>query len=158
MALMNFQIQEEANFINQLRDELDRMIELDLNDFKFLKDYPKLYREKDKEVQARLDFRMERFFPQILDDILDSEEQVKFLDYTAKIDALRIIRKGEDRSYQSEQISYVQFDKIFWPVEDEYWLDEYDDFKVLIKSQCDQALPSSSEDTDLIKQFGEEFK
>ncbi len=158
MALMNFQIQEQANFINQLRDELDLMVELDINDYKFFKDYPRLYREKDKEVQQRLNHEMERFFPQILDDILDSEEQVKFLDYTAKIDALRIIRRGEDRSYESEKINYVQFDKIFWPVEDEYWLDEYDDFKLLIRSQCDQTLPSSSEDSDLIKQFGEEFK
>ncbi len=158
MALMNFQIQEQANFINQLRDELDLMVQLDLNDYKFFKEYPRYYREKDKEVQERLNHAMDRFFPQILDDVLDSEEQVKFLDYTAKIDALRVVRRGEERDYQSEKINYVQFNKIFWPVDTEFWQDEYDDYKVLLKSQCDNSMPSSSEDSEIIKQFGEEFK
>lgn len=158
MALTNMRLQDQANFINQLRDEALLAKELGVNKFKYLKTIADKYSHKDQEVQKRLYQLMDNVYPQVSEEILDAEEQVKFLDYTAKLDALRIVKKGEERNYQSEKISYVKFDKVFWPVEEEYWSDELVDYKVLIKSQCDQALPPSSSDEGIIRQFGEEFK
>lgn len=158
LAMSNMRMQEQANFINQLRDELELVKDADLKDYKYFKEIEKKYKDKDEEIQKRLFLMMDQVYPVVSEDILDSEEQVKFLDYTAKLDALRIVRKGEERDYKSEKISYVKFDRIFWPVEDEYWIDEVDDYQVLIRSQCDQSMPSSSQDEGIIKQFGEEFK
>jgi hypothetical protein len=157
-AMANMRIQEQANFINQLRDELATIHDMDLKSYKYFKDIETRYKNKDNEIQKRLYLKLDQYYPAASEEILDSEEQAKFLDYTAKLDALRIVRKGEERNYQSEKISYVKFDKIYWPVEDEYWTDELDDYQVLIKSQCDQSMPSSSSDEGIIKQFGEEFK
>lgn len=157
-VMSNMRIQEQANFINQLRDEVATIHDMDLKNYKYFKDIETQYKNKDNEVQKRLFLKLDQFYPAASEDILDSEEQVKFLDYTAKLDALRIVRKGEERDYKSDKISYVKFDKVYWPVEDEYWTDELDDYQVLIKSQCDQAMPSSSGDEGIIKQFGEEFK
>lgn len=157
-AMSNMRLQEQANFINQLRDELEVVKDLDLKDFKYFKNIEQKYKDKDTELQKRLFFMLDQVYPQISEEILDSEEQVKFLDYTAKLDALRIVRKGEERNYKSEAISYVEFNRMFWPVEEEYWVDELDDYQVLIKSQCDQSMPSSSGDEGIIKQFGEEFR
>ena len=157
-AMTNMRLQEQANFINQLREELEMIKELDLKDFKYFKDIEKKYADKDSEIQKRLFFMLDQVYPHVSEEVLDSEEQVKFLDYTAKLDALRIVRKGEERHYKSESISYVEFDKVYWPVEEEYWNDELDDYQVLIKSQCDQSMPSSSGDEGIIKQFGEEFR
>lgn len=157
-VMSNMRVQEQANFINQLRDELAVVHDLNLKGYKYFKDIEDRYKNKDQEIQKRLYLQLDQLYPAAAEDILDSEEQVKFLDYTAKLDALRIVRKGEERNYQSQKISYVKFDKVYWPVEEEYWIDELDDYQVLIKSQCDQSLPSSSGDEGIIKQFGEEFK
>ncbi len=159
VALTNMRLQDLANLVNQLQNELTTIRDLGLrSDFKYFRNIEQHYRDKIKEIQQRLYFKMESLFPQITENFLDSEEQIKFLDYTAKLDALRITRPGEDRNYKSEKMSYVKFNTIFWPVEDEYWIDELDDYRVLIKSQCGDSLPSSSEDENIIKQFGEEFK
>ncbi len=158
LAMSSMRMQEQANFINQLRDELEIVKEMDLKDYKYFKEIENNYKNKDQEIQKRLYLLMDQVYPLVSEEILDSEEQVKFLDYTAKLDALRIVRKGEERTYQSEKISYVKFDKVYWPVENEYWIDELDDYQVLIRSQCDQSMPSSSGDEGIIKQFGEEFK
>jgi len=158
LAMSSMRMQDQANFVNQLRDELESVQELDLKEYKYFKNIEANYKNKDLEIQKRLYQLMENVYPMVSEDILDSEEQVKFLDYTAKLDALRIVRKGEERTYQSEKISYVNFDKIYWPVEEEYWTDELEDYQVLIRSQCDQSMPSSSSDEGIIRQFGEEFK
>ncbi len=157
-AMANMRLQEQANFINQLRDEIEKIKELDLNDYKYFKDVEAWYKNKEQEVQKRLFFMLDKSFPQVSEEILDSEEQVKFLDYTAKLDALRIVKRGEERTYKSDKISYVKFENVYWPVEEEYWIDELDDYQVLIRSQCDISMPSSSSDEDIIKQFGEEFR
>jgi hypothetical protein len=158
MALTNMRLQEQANFIDMLRDEVRTVEDINLKDYAYFKDIIKKYQDKDKEVQQRLYLKMESILPQAAEEVIDSEEQVKFLDYTAKLDALRIARPGEDRNYKAEKMSYVKFDKVFWPVENEFWIDELDDYRVLIKSQCDDAMPSSSDDENIIKQFGKEFQ
>lgn len=157
-AMTNMRLQEQANFINQLRDELEIVKDLKLRDYKYFKNIEQTYKDKDTELQKRLFFMLDQVYPMVSEEILDTEEQVKFLDYTAKLDALRIVRKGEERTYTSKKVSFVEFNHIYWPVEEEYWIDELEDYQVLIKSQCDQAMPSSSGDEGIIKQFGEEFK
>lgn len=159
MALANMRVQEQANFINQLRDELQTVKDIDLAGYSdYFKSIESDYINKEKEVSQRLYFLIDQQMPLIAEEVLDSEEQVKFLDFTAKLDALRIIRRGEDRDYKTETISFINFNSIYWPVENEFWLDEIDDYRVLLRSQCDLSLPSASEDEGIIKQFGEEFK
>lgn len=137
MALLEYDIQDQANFVDQLRREYDELKAYSWKEFPFFQDMLAKYIAKDKEMQIRLKDDIRRKSTRIAEDLLDAREQVDFLDYSAKLDALRIVRKGENRNYTSEKINYLKFDTIFWLFGGEYWLDELPDFKVLITSQCE---------------------
>ena len=61
----------------------------------------------------------------------------------SKLDALRVIRRGEDRNYVSERIPTSTFDRIYWPIRKkfgitEHWTNELEDYKMLISSRCQE--------------------
>ncbi len=83
-------------------------------------------------------------------ELLDAEEQVLFLEYTSRIDQLRV-RPSDEANYKSQEISHLTFEKIFWPADGEYWWDELPDYSMLISSRCgDTQLP---DDQQLEKNF-----
>lgn len=136
LALLDLDLQQYANFINLLREEKKGLEQFDFDDYKFYEPMLDEYSRKDQEIQARIRRTVERKSTSIAEDLLDSKSQVEYMDYKSKLDALRIVPKGEDRTYKSEQINFFQFTKMFWGVAKEYWSDELDDYKVLISSRC----------------------
>ncbi len=158
MAMLDLKLQYTANLITQLRNEFEEIKEYNVEIYPDFKTIMTAYALKDKELQQRLYQQIDDKLPEVADTVLDSEEQIKFLDYTARLDALRVVPKGEERNYKSERVSFVKFDKIYWPVVDEFWMDEIDDLKILIDSKCDGSLPTPPTNRELIKKFGEEFK
>jgi hypothetical protein len=43
------------------------------------------------------------------------------------------------KSYEAEKIEKFKFDKLFWKNNGEFWLDELNDFRVLIDSRCKET-------------------
>lgn len=139
LALLDRDLQDKANLIHTLRREKDEISKYNWDSFRFFKPMLDDYDRRDKTLQRQLDLVLEPRVREIAEFLLDTEEQVQFLDYTSKLDALRIVRAGEDRDYKSQVITYLTFESIFWPVENEFWWDEFDDFKVLISSRCSMS-------------------
>jgi hypothetical protein len=137
MALHNQRLQYWANYIHQLRTEREKYEDYGWEEFDFYNRTMRRYKNKDKEVQARLQRMLELETRKVAEELLDAEEQVDFMDYASKLDSLRVTQAGESRYYKSQQISYLNFDRILWPVQTEYWLDELQNFEVVIKSRCD---------------------
>jgi hypothetical protein len=151
LALLDQSLQYWANFIHQLRDEKAELKEYSWEDYPFYGKLLDAYEKKDAQVRDRLDRDLDLHARQASKVILEAEEQVTFLDYTAKLDSLRIIRKGETRDYRSEKIDYLKFNRIYWPVKDEHWTDELETYKVLIRSRCGETQlikPSEEEEED----------
>lgn len=139
MAVLNKNLQPQANLIDQIRREKMALKEYRFDEFLFFKPLIKDYEKQDKLMQAKLDQVLEVEARVAGDDLLDAEEQVQFVDYTSKLDALRVIRPGEERDYKPEHISYVTFDKIYWPVDKELWWDEIGDYRSLVTSRCGKS-------------------
>jgi hypothetical protein len=137
MALQNQRLQYRANLISAIRREKEKLEDIDFSEFDFHQKLIEAYSYKDEQLQAQLDRELKELTRVAAEELLDAEEQVTYIDYTAQLDALRIVRTGENRNYKSEQITYMTFDKIFWPVETEFWFDELQSFLVIIKSRCD---------------------
>ena len=108
------------------------------------------YQRMDKILQSRIDLELEEKARYAANELLDAEEQVLFLEYTSRLDELRI-RRGDDRIYKAEDISYVTFEKIYWPVDGEFWWDEMPDYKMLISSRCGDM--TSPDDDKLERDF-----
>lgn len=139
LALMDLDLQDKANLIDQLRREREELLRSGWKGLAFYKAMNDEYLRRDRTLRRELDLQLEPRTREIAESFLDTEEQIQFLDYTSKLDALRIVRDGEDRDYQSAPISYLTFESIYWPVEDEFWWDEFKFYKVLISSQCKQS-------------------
>lgn len=159
-ALMGGQLQELANFINQLREERSRLNDYKWDEYEFYDKMLEAYTRKEKQVRERIQLLLQQKTREAAEELLDVEEQVAFLDYTAKLDRLRIVQRGERRDYQSERVSYLTFDRIYWPVQEEYWLDELENFTVILKSRCnqDQADPSKESKGKSEDSLPEEFQ
>lgn len=151
MAVLDLDLQNKANLIHELREETRAMEEMGLSRYSFFAPLKKAYQDRDKVLQAELDLKIEKKARVIADKLLDAEEQIQFISYTSKLDALRISRSDEERKYQSDRISFVNFEKIFWPVTRELWWDEVDSYRVLIDSRCNQS--SDEKDRNLEKDF-----
>lgn len=148
MALMDRDVQERANLIDQLRREREELKQIKGRGLKFYRPLLENYARRDRALQKELDILLEPRARSMAEVVLDADEQMQFLDYTSKIDALRIVQEGEDRAYQSQKISFLTFDSIFWPVDNEFWRDEFDDFKVLVSSRCHLTRSPAQEKRD----------
>jgi hypothetical protein len=137
MALLHGRLRERADLIYTIRDESQLFEQLGFSELSYYPNIKSYYRSRDAELQAILSFEMEKRVREIAVDLLDVEEQVQFLEYTAQLDSLRILREGEKyRYYKADRINYFGFDRIYWPVTTEFWWDEIDHYKVLASSRC----------------------
>ncbi len=151
MATLNRDLQPQANLVDQLRKERDRFQRAGMQKFLFFDDALDEYKKRDKILTANLEPRLENFARKSAESVLDSEEQIQFLQYQSKLDALRIIKADEDRAYRAEKVSHVAFQKLYWPVEKEFWLEEQNDYRVLISSRC--GTNATPEDLKLERKF-----
>lgn len=148
LALLDRDLQDKANLIDALREERATLAKYGWQEFNFYRPTLEAYSRRDRTLQRELDMILEPRVREIAEQLLDAEEQMQFLDYTSKLDALRIVRAGEERDYKSQEISYLTFDQIFWPVDNEFWWDEFDDYKTLISSRCNLAVNPVDEKTE----------
>ena len=146
MVLMNKDIQDEANLIDLIRKERKKVRE-DKVSYHLLKGMNGVldsYKETDKRLQMVIDFKTKDQSRQVASDLLDSREQILFLDYRSKIDNSKISPKRGGRGYTSSKIPYMTFDRIYWPVQNlfgvtEYWTNEFEDYNMLISSRCHET-------------------
>ena len=151
MATLHRDIQDRANFVSTLRSEREKFQRAGLQKFFFYDRVVDDYKRRDKIITAEMEPRLESFSRRAAETLLDTEEQIQFLQYTAKLDALRLIKPEEDRKYRSERISHVKFDRVFWPIEKEFWFEELNDYRTLITSRCGER--ATPEDLKLERKF-----
>ena len=68
--------------------------------------------------------------------LLQVTEQVKLLEYVSDLDEFRLKQAFENRTYKTEKVENFAIDRLYWPVQKEYWLDEMKNYRVLIEDRC----------------------
>lgn len=140
-ALLPYKEQEKANFIHLLRTERQALQKW--RGYPFYANLIQDYNNKENQVIQELEEKIERNAKKSAKHFLEIKEEIEFLSYSTNLDQLRIVKRGENRSYKSERISPITFNSIFWPISTEYWKDEFQDYKVLINSHCDNKEEST---------------
>jgi hypothetical protein len=151
MSTLNRDIQERANLVDDLRKEKERFKHAGFQRFSFYEDILADFQRSDQLLRSEMEPQLEKFARKAAENLLDSQEQIQFIQYTAKLDALRIVKAEEERNYKSEKIRTTSFNKLFWPVDKELWIDELDDYRVLISSRC--GIQTTPEDLNLERKF-----
>ncbi|MBK8204868.1 MAG: hypothetical protein IPK68_22020 [Bdellovibrionales bacterium] len=142
-------IQDPANLVDQVRRELAMIKEsaginsLSLN----------LFSKNTHEsivFSGSHRYQLEEKTRNYANELLDAEEQILFLEYTSRLDELRV-RRGDDSTYRAQDISYITFEKIYWPADGEFWWDEMPDYLMKISSRCGEQ--STPDDHKVEKEF-----
>lgn len=69
-------------------------------------------------------------------EFLEYVEQAKLLDYISGLDKFRVKARFEDRQYKAPEADNYAIQKLFWPVNGEYWRDEVNTYRVLASDRC----------------------
>lgn len=100
-----------------------------------------------KDLRIQLDAKKRELYAQLngilldktraaADAIVDWQDQISFLDYQTRIDALRVTRAQAELDYKTEEVPHMSFDRVYWIFKGEFWLDELENLKVQVDSQC----------------------
>lgn len=137
MAVIDRRISYWVNYLNLLKAE-----RIQFKNFSKLSVYVGIRREYDlkiSEVYNRLDLMIKDKIRQSANELLDWQEQISFLDYQTRVDSLRVSRPNNDEEVKAETIPLTKFDKVYWLFTGEYWIDELENLKVFVESQCNKS-------------------
>ncbi|MFK8137895.1 MAG: hypothetical protein AB8E15_06020 [Bdellovibrionales bacterium] len=78
------------------------------------------------------------------DNLLKIRQEINFLKYSSEIERnqLNVNKEG----YESEKPKKYKFDKLFWKSGGEFWLQEFEDYRVLVNSKCNKEESEVSAD------------
>ena len=132
-----------VNLLNRIKSEKADFNKLSSSEFSKTKDFKVIYDLKIKELYEKLEWMLKDKSREIAKNIVDWDEQISFLDYQARVDALRVSKTLGEKDYKTEEVPHMTFDRIFWVFKGEYWLDEIEKLKVLVNSKCSRS-PASA--------------
>lgn len=103
-----------------------------------LRDYlVKLYDLKVKEIKQSLQADMYDGLQAVSERLLDEDEQINLMNYEIRLDELKRVKMFEGINLSQEEKLPLTHDKtIYWHFDDEFWTDELQDYKYMIKDEC----------------------
>lgn len=137
MSILEKPLEVQANAAHFLKLERERLEELGLK-YSGLEGLLNRMESHEKGVKLRIDSILEEKARVAANELLDIEEQVSFIEYISRLDALNILEEKKTDLYRPERISRLKFNKIYWLWTGEFWLDEIDNYQMLISSRCER--------------------
>lgn len=137
MAVIDRRVSYWVNYLNLLKAERAQF-----KSFSKLSIYTRIRREYDlkiSEVYNRLDLMIKDKIRQVANELIDWQEQISFLDYQTRVDSLRVSRPNNEEEVKAEIIPLTKFDKVYWLFTGEFWIDELENLKVFVESQCHKS-------------------
>ena len=141
LSVLDPRIRVHVDFLNQLKEERRIWAKEGLDKNEALAGFSRRYEFKIRELNENLNWKLLKKTREVADLVLDWADQVSFLDYQSRVDGLRIQRGVQD-AYKSEEVPHMTFDRVYWTLTSEFWLDELDSLKVLVSSQCSSGTPA----------------
>lgn len=144
MTMFDRSVGQWVDLFNQLKLERDRLDSDPYNKISRYGELKNLYNLRIRQVAQKLDKVLMPKVRVAADELLDWQEQISFLDYQTRVDALRVTRGNELSPIAYDPIPVTSFEKIYWIFDGEYWLDELESLQVYVESQCDKRGGSST--------------
>lgn len=140
IAAMNLKYQHRVNQVSIMREERKTLLkEKAWKKYRFFDELSKAYKKKEYELRMLIDYNIDEDIRIAANELMFSLEQVNFISYTSELNAIRINQMQSATEYRKEKIKKFTFDKIYWPIQEEYWFDEIDKYTVVINNNCVDA-------------------
>lgn len=136
-ALQNLNLKKRSSYITGLRTD-KKWLKKNFSNSEISKVFEAKATAKERQLDDEISVLLTKEIRKVSEKLLDFNEQVNFLDYQTKVDSLRLKKNSKDVNYRPESISLVTFDRLYWKYEGELWIDEIENLRVLIKSQCEK--------------------
>ncbi len=141
MALQSRFLQKRATLIHRYRTERKAIYDEDIKIAPGLRDLIlKTLLLRERKIEAEIARGLPKELERVASQLIDLRDQVSFLEYEASIRPLTTMPIDE-ADYLPEAASKTRFEKLYWPVVNEAWWDELDNYEVLIRARCAQPLP-----------------
>ncbi|MDX9730473.1 MAG: hypothetical protein RBT63_01765 [Bdellovibrionales bacterium] len=145
MALQGRALQRRAMLIHRYRTERRVIEDEDIKMVPGLRDVIlKAIVVREKKAEGEIARLMPRAIEDVASQLISLREQVTFLEYESKIRPLTT-SPVEDMDYRPESASKTRFDKLYWPIINEAWWDELENYTVLLRARCAEPLPVGME-------------
>lgn len=136
LSVMNLDIQPLANIVARMKIEAKEIDDKNFIKGDVEKEIKQFYRSQSGRLQMIVDANLDERLRLAANNLLRADDQIRFLEYTSSLDALKLTQDLGESDYKSKKISKVKFEKMFWPVSSEYWYDELEDYSMQISSLC----------------------
>lgn len=143
LALQGRNLQKRATLIHRFRTELKDMEDEDLRAAPGLREaLIKGLKMGAFKTEASIARSLPREVERVASHLIELRDQVSFLEYEASIRPLTTL-PVDDADYKPIAASKTSFDRLYWPVIDESWWDELDNYEVLIRARCSEPIPQN---------------
>lgn len=131
-------MQRRSNAIQAVRTERRSIQKLKWADEDLRESLVKLGEKRERINDAEISRLLKTKADAVANWYLDLREQVWFLEYEA---SMRMIQQNDEtpEQYEPPKANKLGPDLMFWPVNDEAWLDELLDYQVLVRDACRAA-------------------
>lgn len=137
MALQHGQLKEYADVINNVRVEKKRLQEDSEIPKSLASGYKLIYVSLQNRAEENLRIPLEKRLNEVSNEVIDISESIKLLSYISGLDEFRLKSNYEKRDYKTDVVDQFSFERLYWPVNNEYWWDEFPNYRVLLTDRCD---------------------
>ncbi|MEC9282977.1 MAG: hypothetical protein VX642_09705 [Bdellovibrionota bacterium] len=130
-VLLSESLSFEAKALSDLQKSIDQLPKT-----KAFEEIVKLAKARMKNLEVNLTKKVEEKLGSTMESLLVFKQEIGYLSYLSKLDRMRT--KMDATSYESEKAESFKFEKLFWRTNGEFWLDEIEDYRVLIDSKCQE--------------------
>ena len=139
MILQEGNFQKRAQAIQLIRVERPSVEAMSFGSEDLREELLRAGEKREKLIDAEITRLMKTRLDAVANWFLDLREQAWFLDYES---SMRMIQLNEDQKeeYEPRKADPLKSTTLFWPVNDEAWLDELFDYEVLVKDACGKGV------------------
>lgn len=138
MIFQNSKFKDSADLVNKLRmEQKDLKVKHAAMDSANIKTFSKEIENYAKNYSEVIDKEVQPYLKLIAEYFMEKSEEVRLLEYISGLDEYRIKNIFESREYKSEKTEREKsYNILYWPVEKEYWWDEFKNYQVLLVDRC----------------------
>lgn len=137
MALQDSHLKQYADLVDSVRKESARLASDEAVPKSVRSEFKNALVRVEERIQSKLRVPLQKKLAELSNEMIEVSEKIKLLDYISGLDQFRLKSTYENRDYKAAAADNFSFDKLYWPVNDEYWTDEFSKYKVILADRCE---------------------
>lgn len=147
IIFQNIRYKDSADLVNQIRVEIREIkTKHSAMDSAIAKKIISDIEKSEKLYMEAIEREIKPLLKPAAVTFMAKSEEIRLLEYVSGLDEYRIKNIFESREYKSQNAEREKsYNTLYWPVEKEYWSDEFKNYQVLLVDRCNGAAVKKEE-------------